>query len=82
MIFAMHIIAAKLGQPQSSIDAYSILKNEEMLSPTVVQKMKDMLHLINIEVNDPHEIDIELLKNTLDNHLDDLLEHTNTSLVY
>lgn len=80
---AMHIIASKkLGLPQNSMDAYSILKNEEILSPAMFQKMKAMLNLINAAVYDPHEIDLELLKNNLENHLSDLLEYTNTILMY
>ncbi|MFD5853870.1 DUF86 domain-containing protein [Cytobacillus pseudoceanisediminis] len=80
---AMHIIASKkLGLPQNSMDAYSILKNEEILSPEIFQKMKTMLDLINSAVYAPHEIDLELLKNNLENHLSDLLEYTNTILMY
>lgn len=80
---AMHIIASKkLGLPQNSMDAYSILKNEEILSPAMFQKMKAMLDLTNAAVYAPHEIDLELLKNNLENHLSDLLEYTNTILMY
>lgn len=80
---AMHIIAVKkLGLPQNSRDAFSILEKEGILQSSLSHKMKAMVGFRNIAVHDYQEINLEILRKILDDHLVDFLEYTKTILMY
>ena len=80
---AMHIIAnKKLGLPQNSRDAFSILEKEGILQANLSQKMKAMVGFRNIAVHDYQEINLEILKKILDDHLADFFEYTKTILMF
>lgn len=80
---AMHIIAVKkLGLPQNSRDAFSILEKEGILTSSLSQKMKAMVGFRNIAVHDYQEINLAILKKILDDHLIDFFEYTKTILMY
>ncbi|MBT2691290.1 DUF86 domain-containing protein [Bacillus sp. ISL-47] len=80
---AMHIIATKkLGLPQNSRDAFSILEKEGILQPSLSQKMKAMVGFRNIAVHDYQEMNLEILKKILDDHLVDFFEYTKTILMF
>ncbi|EWG09304.1 MULTISPECIES: type VII toxin-antitoxin system HepT family RNase toxin [Cytobacillus] len=80
---AMHIIAnKKLGLPQNSRDAFSILEKEGILQANLSQKMKAMVGFRNIAVHDYQEINLEILKKILDDHLVDFFEYTKTILMF
>ncbi len=79
----MHIIAnKKLGLPQNSRDAFSILEKEVILQANLSQKMKAMVGFRNIAVHDYQEINLEILKKILDDHLADFFEYTKTILMF
>jgi uncharacterized protein YutE (UPF0331/DUF86 family) len=79
----MHIIAnKKLGLPQNSRDAFSILEKEGILQANLSQKMKAMVGFRNIAVHDYQEINLEILKKILDDHLADFFEYTKTILMF
>lgn len=80
---AMHIVAdKKLGLPQNSRDAFSLLEAEEILSPILSNKMKSMVGFRNIAVHDYQEINLVILQKILDNHLVDFFEYTKTIILY
>lgn len=80
---AKHIIAAKkLGLPQNSLDAFSILEKEGILQPSLSLKMKAMVDFRNSAVHDYQISNLEILVKILDDHLVDFFEYTKTILMY
>ncbi|MDQ6600752.1 type VII toxin-antitoxin system HepT family RNase toxin [Bacillus salipaludis] len=80
---SMHIVAEKkLGLPQNSRDAFSLLEEEGILPPFLSQKMKNMVGFRNIAVHDYQEINLTILQKILENHLVDFFQFTKTILMY
>lgn len=80
---AMHIVAEKkLGLPQNSRDAFTLLEQENILPTSLSNKMKAMVGFRNIAVHDYQEINLEILQKILENHLVDFLHFTKTILLY
>lgn len=80
---SMHIVAEKkLGLPQNSRDAFTLLENEGILPPSLSQKMKAMVGFRNIAVHDYQEINLTILQKILENHLIDFIQFTKTILLY
>ena len=80
---AMHIVAEKkLGLPQNSRDAFSLLETAAILSPSLSRKMKAMVGFRNIAVHDYQEINLAILQKILDNHLVDFFEYTKKIIAY
>lgn len=80
---AMHIVAEKkLGLPQNSRDAFSLLETAAILSPQLSGKMKAMVGFRNIAVHDYQEINLAILQKILDNHLVDFFEYTKKIIAY
>ncbi|MFD5853484.1 DUF86 domain-containing protein [Cytobacillus pseudoceanisediminis] len=80
---AMHIVAVnKLGLPQQSRDAFTLLEAEGILSSPLSDKMKAMVGFRNIAVHDYQEINLVILRKILDDHLVDFFEYTKTILMY
>lgn len=79
----MHIVAdKKLGLPQNSRDAFSLLETEGILPSNLSNKMKAMVGSRNIAVHDYQEINLVILQKILDNHLVDFFEYTKTIILY
>jgi uncharacterized protein YutE (UPF0331/DUF86 family) len=80
---AMHIIAEmKLGLPQSSQDAFTLLETADILPSSLVQKMKAMVGFRNIAVLDYQEMNLVILQKIVEDHLIDFMEYTKTILLY
>ncbi len=78
---AMHIVAEKkLGLPQTSRDAFSLLESEGVITLSLSNKMKAMVGFRNIAVHDYQEINLVILQKILDDHLVDFKEFTKTIL--
>jgi len=72
---AMHIISVRnLGAPQSGKGAFSILFDKNIIDESTTKNMQGMIGFRNIAVHEYQELDIEILKSILDNHLQDLVE--------
>jgi uncharacterized protein YutE (UPF0331/DUF86 family) len=79
---AMHIVAEKkLGLPQSSREAFSLLETADILPSSVSQKMKAMVGFRNIAVHDYQEINLLILQKIVEIHLLDFMEYTKTILL-
>ncbi|WP_027410017.1 type VII toxin-antitoxin system HepT family RNase toxin [Anoxybacteroides tepidamans] len=79
---AMHIVAQKkLGLPQTSRDAFSLLEQHGIIPPSLSQKMKAMVGFRNIAVHDYQELNLMILQKILDHHLTDFTEFTKTILL-
>lgn len=61
----------KLGVPQSSRDAFDLLYKGQFLSEDVAVNLKKMVGLRNIAVHDYQELNIDIVKFIVENHLVD-----------
>lgn len=72
---AMYIVSVrKLGLPQTKRDAFILLEKNEIITSIVSKKMQGMVGFRNIAVHDYKEIDEDILKDVIENHLNDLLD--------
>ena len=72
---AMYVVSTeKLGIPQTKKEAFEILLKNNYITEEVLKKMKGMIGFRNIAVHDYKDIDIEILQDVIENHLNDLLE--------
>ena len=74
---AMHICAKKgLGVPQASKDAFLFMKDKNMISKSLTDKMVNMIGFRNILVHDYQEINLNILQSIVEDELEDLKEYT------
>jgi uncharacterized protein YutE (UPF0331/DUF86 family) len=67
---AMNIVAdKKLGLPQNSRDAFSLLESEGIITSSLSQKMKAMVGFRTIAVHDYQELNLVIVQKILDVHL-------------
>lgn len=79
----MHIVAEKkLGLPQNSRDAFSLIEENGIIPSSLSQKMKSMIGFRNIAVHDYQEINLTILQKILENHLVDFIQFTKTIILY
>ncbi len=72
---AMHIISVRnLGAPQSGKGAFIILQENNLIDKETSKKIQGMIGFRNIAVHEYQELDLNILKNILDEHLEDLRE--------
>ena len=80
---AMHIVAEKkLGLPQTSRDAFTLLEAEGIIPSSLSKKMQAMVGFRNIAVHDYQEINLLILQKIIENHLVDFMQFTKTILIY
>ncbi|MCE4052078.1 type VII toxin-antitoxin system HepT family RNase toxin [Bacillus sp. Au-Bac7] len=80
---AMHIVATKkLGLPSITIDAFTILETEGILSPILSSKMKDLISFSKEAVQNLNGINLVNLQTILDTHLVVYFEFTKTIVLY
>jgi uncharacterized protein YutE (UPF0331/DUF86 family) len=61
----------KLGIPQSSRDSFELLQRAGFLSLDISDNLKKMVGLRNIAVHDYQELNIDIVKSVVENHLVD-----------
>ena len=72
---AMYIVSTrKLGIPQEKREAFELLEKNKLIPSQIAENMKKMIGFRNIAIHDYKKIDEEILKNVIENHLDELLE--------
>lgn len=72
---AMYVVSCrKLGIPQEKREAFELLEKNGLISKEMSNNMKKMIGFRNIAVHDYKKIDEEIIKDVIENHLDDLLE--------
>ncbi len=72
---AMYIVTnRKLGIPQTKKEAFEKLYENNLISEDMCLKMKGMIGFRNIAVNEYKNIDEEILKDVIENHLIDIKE--------
>jgi uncharacterized protein YutE (UPF0331/DUF86 family) len=74
---AMHVVRIRgLGLPQSSRHAFELLAEADLIGHDVAQGMKRMVGFRNIAVHNYRELDLEILRSIVENHLDDFRRFT------
>ena len=72
---AMYVISVKnLGIPQSKKGAFTVLEENNIITPETAKKMRGMLGFRNIAVHEYQELDLDIIKSIIENHLQDLLD--------
>lgn len=72
---AVYIVSTrKLGLPQTKREAFILLEENNIIDSKMSKNMQGMVGFRNIAVHDYKEIDEEILKDVIENHLNDLLD--------
>lgn len=72
---AMYVVSTrKLGLPQNKKEAFELLEKNNIIDSEISKKMKGMIGFRNIAIHDYKELDEEILKDVIENHLEDLTE--------
>jgi len=78
---AMHIIAEnKWGIPQSSREAFDILRQENYLTESLTDSLKSMVGFRNIAVHNYQSLNLKIVHQIIERHLDDLKEFSSIIL--
>lgn len=78
---AMHIIAEnKWGIPQSSRDAFDILCQENYIDESLAISLKSMVGFRNIAVHNYQTLNLKIVSQVIEQHLDDLKEFSKIML--
>ena len=72
---AVYIVSTrKLGLPQTKREAFILLEENNIIDSKMSKNMQGLVGFRNIAVHDYKEIDEEILKDVIENHLNDLLD--------
>lgn len=72
---AMYVISTrKLGTPQTKKEAFELLEQNNLISSKICKNMKGMIGFRNIAIHDYKQIDEGILRDVIENHLNDLIE--------
>lgn len=72
---AMYIISVKnLGIPQSKKGAFTVLEENNIITPKMAKQMRGMLGFRNIAVHEYQELDLDIIQSIIENHLQDILQ--------
>jgi uncharacterized protein YutE (UPF0331/DUF86 family) len=72
----------KLGIPKDSRDSFTILTAAGIISAELAGKLRGMVGFQNILVHDYRELDLSIMRDVIENRLDDLILFTNDVLAY
>lgn len=74
---SMYIVAEKkLGLPQKSREAFDLLQDTGVISGSTAARMKAMVGFRNIAVHSYQDIDHDILKKIVNDHIDDFKTFT------
>ncbi|TRZ92203.1 MAG: DUF86 domain-containing protein [Methanosarcinales archaeon] len=80
---ANHVIKKrKLGLPKESWESFLILAREHVIPIELAEKLKGMVGFRNILVHEYQDIDIKIMVDVIEHHLDDLIVFTNHVMEY
>ena len=72
---AMYIVSTrKLGLPQNKREAFALLEENKIINSDMSKNMQGMVGFRNIAVHNYKEIDEDILRDVIENHLTDLLD--------
>jgi uncharacterized protein YutE (UPF0331/DUF86 family) len=71
---AMHLVRVRrLGVPQETREAFSLLERAQVLDPDLAVRLKKMVGFRNVAVHDYQKLDLEIVRRIIVDHLDDFL---------
>jgi len=74
---AMHLVRSKkLGLPQESREAFTLLEQSGLLDGALAERMRAMVGFRNIAVHDYQKLNLDVVKSILEKHLDDFRRYT------
>ena len=80
---AMHVSAANnFGVPQKSREAFELLSAKSVITEESAANMKAMVGFRNIAVHDYQTININILQEIIESHLDDFTSFTKQIITY
>jgi uncharacterized protein YutE (UPF0331/DUF86 family) len=80
---AMHIVAQeRLGLPQTSRDAFDILESSSIIDEEIAKRLKAMVGFRNIAVHDYQTLNLNILEQIVEKHLEDFTDFTKQILKY
>lgn len=72
---AVYIVSTKkVGLPQTKREAFILLEQNNIIDSKMSKNMQSMVGFRNIAVHDYKEISEDILKDVIENHLNDLLD--------
>ena len=78
---ANHVIKVrKLGLPKESRESFTLLANAGIIPLDMSDRLKGMIGFRNTLVHEYQRLDINLMVDVIENHLDDLIDYTNLIL--
>lgn len=70
---AMHVAAEeRLGIPQSSREVFDLLLEKGIIDDVLAERLKAMVGFRNIAVHDYQKINLGIVRNIIEKHLDDI----------
>ncbi|UTR06980.1 DUF86 domain-containing protein [Alkalihalobacillus sp. LMS6] len=74
---AMHVVSSKkLGLPQTSREAFDLLGEFGYIHAETARKLKAMVGFRNIAVHDYQSLNLDIIKEIIENHLQDFTDYT------
>lgn len=71
---AMHLVRTRsLGLPQETREAFTMLEEAEVIEPGIAVRMRAMVGFRNIAVHDYRELSLPIVKDIMDNRLQDFM---------
>lgn len=78
---AMHLVRVnRLGIPQQSRDAFSMLADAGLIDKELASKMQSMVGFRNVAAHDYRKLSLDILRAILQNHLDDFRGYASSIL--
>jgi uncharacterized protein YutE (UPF0331/DUF86 family) len=80
---ANHLVKKKkLGLPKDSRESFDILAKEGIIPADLSAKLKGMIGFRNVLVHDYRKLDLGIMCDVIEHHLDDLIDFTNMAMKY
>jgi uncharacterized protein YutE (UPF0331/DUF86 family) len=74
---AMHLVRLhRLGVPQETREAFSLLEAAGMLDPALTNQLKKMVGFRNVAIHEYQKLDLEIVRRIVAESLDDFLAFT------
>jgi len=67
----------KLGLPKESKESFILLAKEGIIPHNLASKLSNMVGFRNVLVHQYQELDIKLMQDVIENHLNDMIDFTN-----
>ena len=73
----MYIVSQeRLGLPQTTQEAFDMLQSNSIIDEEIANRMKAMVDFRNIAIRDYQDIDLNILQQIIDKHIEDFTSFT------